>query len=74
MVSSGTGQAFELPPFFHKEFLSPEEPNRPQEVVVTSSCGVITSGPEKCVKREIPAFGITIKLENVHKVFQTLDY
>ena len=71
-VPSGTGKAFELSNFFYEEILSPKEPNWPQKVV-TSGCEVITSGPEKCVKRGTPTFGIKVKLELTRKIFQTFD-
>ena len=54
MMPPGARKAFELLPFFYKEFLSPNKPNRHQKVV-TSGCEVITSGPEKCVKKRTSA-------------------
>ena len=60
------------PILFYEETLSPKEPNRPQKVV-TSGCEVITSGPETCVKKGTPTFGIKVQLENIRKIFQTFD-
>ena len=65
MMPPGARKAFELLPFFYKEFLSPNKPNRYQKV--------ITSGPEKCVKKRTSACGINVTLENTHKIFQTFD-
>ena len=70
MVSSRTEKAFELS--FFLEFLSAKEPNRPQKVV-TSGYEVITSDPDKYTTKRIPTFGTKVKLENIHKIFQTFD-
>ena len=56
--------------FYMKPWSSP--PDLPQKVA-TSGYEVITSGPEKCVKRGTHTFDIKVKLQNIRKIFQTFD-